>query len=558
MLARYFMFNLLLLSFCPSFGQDGKMAVSLIHQSYEDSLRNDLYLHPKNFQTIELLSRFYLQVRPDTALKYANKLLEYAQTNENSELAGKGHFLLGSILKDFGVYSGAANHYFQAILAFKESGLSTELGMAHNGLGDLYYYTRDEEKALEQHHKALAIAREKNLPSLEAMTLGYLGHFYEKQEEYDKASSYQLLALEKYEQLMDPEGLSTINGYLGSIYEDLEDFEKAYHYFSQALTYNLETNNQEERIIHLNDIGDTFRKRGMYEDALLYTSQSLALAEELNNLYQVKSGKRDLAKTYAEMGDFEKAHDYLVEAYDLHEELFDAEEASQIARLQSLNEINQTQQELELLKRDKQLVQISLIALVAGLSLLLILSWLIVSRQRLKTQKDRELLEAKQALTEQELENSRLKADQLESDLEASSNQLGTHALTIVQKNKILKDIKTRLTHLKTEEKSLQRPISMLIKKIDEGFKFDKDWQKFNQIFEQVHPAFYRRLHEKYPDLTASEIRLCALLRLNLDSKDMATILGISQDSLRVARYRLRKKMDVEKGSNLISFVMNI
>lgn len=533
--------------------QSRLFAANLV-ESQIDSLR----AVPSEASTLLQLALYYETRQPDSALKYAQLALEQAAMNPTPLLHGQSHLIMGGLLKELGAYSKAVEHYFQAIEQFSEAKQREALGQAYNGLGDLYYLTRNLQEALQQHQKALEIAREDQSLSLEAKTLGYLGHFYEKQAEYDKATSYQLLALDKYAQLNDPQGLSTINGYLGSIYEDRQDYEKAHYYFSQALSFNLQTPNQEERIVHLNDLGDTFRKRAMYPEALNYTQQSLELALKLNNLYQVRSARRDLASIYAGMGQYEKAYTNLENAYELHENLFDAEAVSKIARLQSLQTLNETRLEVENLKRNKRMVQIGLIVLLVGLLWVIFLAWLAISRKNIATQKDRELMEARQALVEQELENSQLRTAQLQSELEASSNQLSTHALSIVQKNKILKDIKTRLTQIQLREKSLGKPIGQLIKKIDEGIQFDKDWKKFNQIFDQVHPAFYRRLNEKYPDLTGAEIRLCALLRLNLDSKDIATILGISQDSLRVSRYRLRKKMAVKKGSNLTSFVMNI
>jgi len=255
------------------------------------------------------------------------------------------------------------------------------------------------------------------------------------------------------------------------------------------------------------------------------------------------------------MGEYDSAYLYLEDAYLLHEKLFNSEGASQIARLQSLHERAQIQKEIEILKKDKKINRITWFSSLGALGMLTLLLVIWGSRQRLKVRKDKELAGARQALMTQELENSQLREQKLKSELEASSSELSSYALSIVQKNKMLKDIRTQLSHLRTQDKSLKAPISQLQRKIDEGFHFDKDWKKFHKIFEQVHPQFFKELNEQYPDLTPAEIRLCALLRLNLDSKDIATILGISPDSLRVARYRLRKKLQVEKGSNLMGFI---
>ena len=499
-----------------------------------------------------------LSYRPDTALKYARIGLEESLREGDQKAEAKAHLILGKVFSNYSAYSSAVEHFFLAkdkfILLEDQQGLAD----VHNALGDTYYYTRQLNEALDEHVKALEISREARLATLEAETLGYLGHFHEKQLDYDKALNYQQLALQKYEELEDPHGLSTIYGNLGSIYEDQEAYEKAFEYFSLALQFNLSTNNEEERIIHLNNLGDIYRKQGDFEKGLDYTSQALKLARELGNAYQEKSAMRDMAKIYGAEGNFKLAYKYLDEAYELNASLYDKEGANQIARMQSLYEMSQTQRELDVLKEKQRVSRIVRGSLIAGLAMLMALFSLIVNRQRLKSQKDKELLKAQQQLTRQELENSQLREKQLQDELEAKASELSSHALSIVQKNKILKDVKTQLTHIQQQQKKLKTPISQLIQKIDRSFHFDKDWKKFNQIFEQVHPEFYRKLRELYPSLSSSEIRLCALLRLNLEPKDIASILGISLDSLRVSRYRLRKKMQLDRQTNLVAYIMGL
>ncbi|GHN01096.1 hypothetical protein WSM22_25850 [Cytophagales bacterium WSM2-2] len=90
---------------------------------------------------------------------------------------------------------------------------------------------------------------------------------------------------------------------------------------------------------------------------------------------------------------------------------------------------------------------------------------------------------------------------------------------------------------------------------IEQNFVQDKDWDDFRQIFEQVHQDFFQRLQRNSQDLTPSDLRLASLIRLNIPSKDIAVVLGISPDSLRIARYRLRKKLGMTQGDSLSHFI---
>ncbi len=525
------------------------------------SQQNNSNIQTEKTQPIDQMlaqAEIYLTFLPDTSLTYTRKALTKASKLNYLPGIAKSNHLLGQIFANFGAYSSAADHYYQAVELYDQLDKPEGLANTYNSLGDLYYYTRQLNESLQEHKKALSIAQEHQFVELEAITLGYIGHFYEKQFNYDEALKYQQKALNIYEQLNDSGGLSTIYGHLGSIYEDLEQYEKAFTYFSLALKYNAQTSNEEERIIHLNNMGDIFRKRGLFSEALTYSKEAEQLAKKLNNAYQAKSAKRDLAKVYNNLEQYAKAYQYLDSAYELNEKLFDSGVSDQITRMQSLYEVNKTLRELDNLKQDQKINKIIRQSLLISLGLLMIVFLLILSRQKLKNRKDNELLKAKQALISRELENSQLREKQLEWDLQTRAKQLSGHALSIVQKNNILKDIKTQLIQLQSQHKVFKKPISTIIHRIDQSFHFDKDWKKFNRIFEQVHPEFYRRLNEKYPHLSSAEIRLCALLRLNLEPKDIASILGISLDSLRVSRYRLRKKLQLQRGTNLITFVMNI
>lgn len=530
--------------------------------SISDSLRQ-LIEQPrgsriKTINALNAYAKLHLQYAPDTSLIYAQQALELAQNQSYFRGMAESKHYIGQVLLDHGAFSQSILHYADALQYYKKAGLIEGEAEVYNALGDLYYFTRQIEEALEQHQKAYHIYKSNGLKRGEAITLGFIGHYYEKQENYEQALNYQIQALEIYKELQDLEGLSTIYGNLGSIYEDLEDYEKALTYFQQALAVNEQTNDEQERIVHLNNIGDTYRKRGMLKEGLAYTQRSLELAQKLDQKYQIESALKDLSKTYVLLEDYPKALETLNEAYELYGELYDEESAEQVTRMQTLHEMSEKEKEIEILNREKYIVLLTRNAFMGGLIMLFLLAAIIFSRQRLKNRKDRELYATQQELIHKELENAQLSERQLKIELESKASQLTSHALNIIQKNKMLKELKTKLNHLRQNNKGLDAQVNQLIKKIDYSFNFDEDWKDFKDIFEQVHPNFYHKLNEKFPNLTAAEIRLCALLKLNLDSKDMATILGISQDSLRVTRYRLRRKLNMQKGANLTTFIMNI
>ncbi|MNL47866.1 Bacterial regulatory protein, luxR family [compost metagenome] len=84
------------------------------------------------------------------------------------------------------------------------------------------------------------------------------------------------------------------------------------------------------------------------------------------------------------------------------------------------------------------------------------------------------------------------------------------------------------------------------------------DWILFEQNFDEVHEQFFKRLRQIYPTISPSELRLAACLRMNLSTKEMAPVLGISVRGVEIKRYRLRKKLGLDNDANLAQFMMDI
>jgi DNA-binding CsgD family transcriptional regulator len=96
-----------------------------------------------------------------------------------------------------------------------------------------------------------------------------------------------------------------------------------------------------------------------------------------------------------------------------------------------------------------------------------------------------------------------------------------------------------------------------MVRKIDREIDSEMQWEVFEKHFESVHEEFLKRLKATYPDLTPRELKLCAYLRLNISSKEIATLMNISTRGVEISRYRLRKKLLLEHDTNLTDFIVS-
>jgi DNA-binding CsgD family transcriptional regulator len=163
-----------------------------------------------------------------------------------------------------------------------------------------------------------------------------------------------------------------------------------------------------------------------------------------------------------------------------------------------------------------------------------------------------------QELTQKQKELQELKEAQIKSELGHVNSLLAASTMNLVVKNEFMENIKEEIRQAKVTDKveDKQRALERIIKEIDTTLKVQEDWKQFEHHFDQVHGDFLKRLTTEFTDLTPGEQKLCAFLRLKMDTKEIANLMGISLRGVEVTRYRLRKKFRLETQQNLAKFIL--
>jgi DNA-binding CsgD family transcriptional regulator len=159
-----------------------------------------------------------------------------------------------------------------------------------------------------------------------------------------------------------------------------------------------------------------------------------------------------------------------------------------------------------------------------------------------------------------ERELIRLRNEKLRDEVQHKSKELANSTMSIVKKNELLLEIREIAARQK-EQLGSRYPDKYyyhLTRKIEENITSQDDWQLFETNFERAHERFLNKIREMYPELTARDLRLCAFLRMNLSSKEIAPLLGISVRGVENHRYRLRKKMSLDHDQKLIDLILGL
>lgn len=202
--------------------------------------------------------------------------------------------------------------------------------------------------------------------------------------------------------------------------------------------------------------------------------------------------------------------------------------------------------------------------LFAVMIILALAALIFYQEKRLARHRRKLIEEQEEKLRQQRLSSERqimqIQNEKLQSDIQSKSQQLSNVAINVVRKNEILEEIRDELKQVKAEM-GQQLPnihYQKLLNSIERNVAGKDDWVLFEQNFDEVHEQFFKRLRQIYPTISPSELRLAACLRMNLSTKEMAPVLGISVRGVEIKRYRLRKKLGLDNDANLAQFMMDI
>jgi tetratricopeptide (TPR) repeat protein len=480
----------------------------------------------------------------------------------------------------------AMDYYQQALSLARELGLKDEIAANLANIGQLKVLQGNYGEAVQYMEEALAIDRETGDESIIATDLNTLGRMYGEWGIYDKAIGYLRESLEIDRRLGRDEKIAIRYNSMGLVYKSWKKFPEALNSFRKALEIDQRLNNAEKVALRKSNIGSTYLAMEQPDKAIEYINSGLEYFIEMNMPSYMASSMIDLGKAYVlkkeygkaeeilnqslqitkaedykswrlssleslgeiyeRSGQFQKALDTFKEYISLKDSLFSIENQKKITEFQAKYDFFAQQQENALLKKDAQLQREknAVIVLIFSAAALFLVILAMALYLRLRGQQNRRIL------SEKENENLRL-------DLELKNNELTYNAMCIIKNNEtVAKMVEVVEQALDSGDDAMN--LRQIIQRL-QTVEANKGWKEFEVRFTHTHKDFYDELLSRFPDLTPNERKLCAFLRLNMSSKDIASITHQSVHSINVARTRMRKKLGIgQTDENLISFLQGL
>jgi tetratricopeptide (TPR) repeat protein len=417
---------------------------------------------------------------------------------------------------------------------------------ALNHLGNIEFYLNNYVETIDYNKEALAVYRRYNDKFYQSQVLNDIGNAYYYLEEYDSAIHYleESVALARAMASKDLEG--TVLNNLGKVYNQLEQFDKAIAHSSEALHIHEKTGSQNKIVEALNDLGMAYNEMGQYRNAMIYFNRSIDLASKIGAKENLKIGYFNRSEAYQKLNDYPSALADFKSYKATDDSIFSQTKSRQIEEMRTIYETEKKEQEIALQKNEIQLLEekdkvntLQRIFLIVGLGLCLVVIGLVYFAMR------------------QKVRRKQLEKEVVDKELSFKQKELTTHALHLANKNEILEDLKTQIDQMKINGNANVN-YNKLVNTINFNLQDDKSWDNFSMYFEEVHKDFNATIKQRYPDITANELRLMALLKMNLSSKEIANILNISAEGIKKARYRLRKKLSINSDETLQDMIISM
>jgi DNA-binding CsgD family transcriptional regulator len=547
------------------------LPLGLLAQTRTDSLLNQLLVHrDRDTVRVRLLNEIgfehwvidasHAEAYGSEAILIADSLHYIPGLAMGHRVAGVAHWSLGNFYQALRHLMRSREYYHQLHDRLGEANVVLNIGLVY---GD----QQQSDEALRFYFEALRVFSELKQHDREATTWTKIGTVYIETRNYKEAAEYLHRALAVHEANNFEFGILEVSNRLGILETRLQNFSHAEEFFLTSLSLAEKRNDSEHIIKNLENLARLELDRGAPDNAHAYLTRAYPLAKNLGYKKWLRDILWDLKEFHQRRGDYAGSLAFFEEYVAVRDSIFNESKALQMANLRIQHEVEARERvrenDFRLLHEQTRFNRLANYALFTAIVGVAVFSTILFRVQRSRLRKNRELIKSNRELFESrekliavELENARLKEEELNRELLYKSKELTAATLTFIHKNELFEQIKGKLEIVKNAPApAATKEINGMLRLIQENQHFDKEWEDFRKTFESVHHQFFSRLLAYCPELSQTELKLCSLIILNLSMKETAALMGIAPESVKTARYRLRKKLSLDHDHSLLEFI---
>ena len=483
----------------------------------------------------------------DKALAYVQDNLDlYAKRDTTSTLdietfrqIGSSFDLVANIHLQKGNYNISLREYLKAANFYKNAGDDVRRADALMGVARIEASLSHYDLSIEYATESFQIYKREDDKLYQIKAARIIANSLIDLEQFEKAEEFYQIGSVLSLEVDNPYELAVCKKGLATIAMLRNEWSKAENALNEALDTFIQSGDKNLQVGVLRDLAFLKLQRQDYVTALTYADKGLLLAKGLGRKADVVSLLNIRSEIYEKMGDTKAALSDFKNLKVVNDSLFSEKNSQQIEEQRILFDTERKEQQLAIQEQEINLLESKkrgalLQRWLLGIGLLAAIIGMYAFYQRLKRQK--------------------VEKEKVEQDLNFKSKQLTTQALHLAKKNEVLQELKQQANSIINDE-GANAGYKRLINTINFDLQDDASWSLFSQSFEDLYKDFNKIAQQLYPNLTRTDLRYMALIKMNLSSKEIANILNISNDGIKKARGRLRKKMQIPREESLEAII---
>lgn len=425
-----------------------------------------------------------------------------------------------------GNYQEALNYFTQAYKNVKASGNEMETATLLNNLGLVHWRLENNTAAMECYTEAATLAEKTGMKRLLGLTHTNRALILKEQRDFKAAFAQNNEAIKLFKEIKEPRDLAIAYNNQGQIYRYSGTFDPALKYYLLSLEECKKINYSEGMATAYQNLSTVYAKQGNKEKAIETGHRCLNLSYNVKSKVRISEGLRELSSTYDLFNVPDSALYYFKKHYDVEKEIMEANQSNLLSQYQANLGIEVKNLRIQNLQNEKEIANSRFMLIAVSVLVALLISVFFIYRYL-------SVIKFRKKQLELQLENSL----QL---IQVKEEELKTYIIDLTHKNNII----NKLQEPSKEDIDTEYDVNELL---EQKIFTDDGWDKFKRRFAAIYPDFFSRIKQSNISVSEAEVRILVLMRLKLNGNDMANILGISPQSVRACKMRLKKKLQVNE-----------
>ncbi len=476
----------------------------------------------------------------------ANRLLlaalEHPAVQRDPEMLDNIYSHLAMNYWNLGYYEDCLKYNTKTFELVKEKGSPKRLGILLNNLGLAYWKIGNFKLAKESYNESLQYAIEIKNDTLTGLLYNNTGLLYMDNDIFDTARSYFHRSAIIFEANGFLVNLANAYNNLGNTYREQNQLDSGLFYFVKAEAIRNSIDDKDGLAASNYNIGSIYNLRKQYPEAVTFARKSLQISTDMKSLPRIREALSMIADIFNNQRQYDSAYKYSQAYALLQDSIYSVDKATHLAYFQALTDSEMKGLRISNLEKEKQ---ISRLRIYYGLSLggiLLIAIAFFIQRRMLIYRKEKQI--------------TLLQLSNVQEILDIKERELKEHLFTLARKNKIIESLKEQASIV--PEPGPAATVHNAEELVHIRVLTDDDWTDFKEKFAKVHNGFFTALKLTDIPFTEGDTRLLSFMKLNLNAKEIADGLGISHQSVRAAKVRLKKKLNSHGYKSIEDFIAAI